>query len=255
MNRRWLEKVGSGILLLTLLLMFPFPGFAEVEEEIAELREEVSEIKKDLQEIKRFLQLNSRRPGRRPSSKIAAASIDDDPILGDRDAPITLIEFSDYQCPFCGRFFRQTLPQIEKEFIQTGKVRYVFRDFPVQSLHPEAQKAAEAAECAGEQGKYWEFHDLIFQNQKAMKITDLKRYATALHLEIEGFNECLNSGRKFEEVRLDFEAGEKAGVRGTPSFILGRTTPDGNIRGAFIVGAQPFSVFKATIEELLETLE
>lgn len=142
---------------------------------------------------------------------------------------------------FCGRFFRQTLPQIEKEFIQTGKIRYVFRDSSALSLHPEAQKAAE---CDGEQGKFWEFHDLIFQNQKAMKITDLKRYATALHLEIESFNVCLNSGRQVEFV-LTLRPARSPAFAERP-LIFWKDHPGWKYRDAFIVSAQPFSVFKST---------
>ncbi len=134
-------------------------------------------------------------------------------------------------------------------------MRYVFRDFPIQRIHPQAQKAAEAAQCAGEQGKYWEMHDLIFENQRTMGVKDLKGYAERLSLSMKDFNKCIDDGRYTEEVKKDMEAGQRSGVRGTPTFILGRSTKDGKIKGRLIRGAQPYQVFKATIESLLKEEE
>jgi len=131
-----------------------------VEEEIANLRKELAEIKKDLAEIKAILK-GAVRP-RRPSNITAEVSVTGKPSLGQEDAPVTIVEFSDYQCPFCKRHFSTVFSVIKKEYINTGKVRYVFRDFPIASLHPQAKKGHEAAYCAGEQNKYWEMHDTLF---------------------------------------------------------------------------------------------
>jgi len=166
------------------------------------------------------------------------ALLDDDPVLGDKDAPVTIIEWSDYECPFCGRFYQQTLPSIKDEYIKTGKVKLVYRDFPL-SFHPNAQKAAEAAECAGEQKKYWEMHDLLFENGVQGGVTGFKQYAKQLGLNTGEFNECLDSGKMASEVQKDMADGTAAGIQGTPGFI---------INGKLVSGAQPFAVFKQVID-------
>ena len=181
-----------------------------------------------------------------PTGAVAAGpptdvSADDDPSKGDANAPITIIEFSDFECPFCARFYQQTLPQLEKEYIDTGKVKFVYRDFPL-SFHPNAQKAAEAGECADDQGKFWEMHDKIFDNQNAISINDLKGYAADLGLDTDEFNSCLDSGKHSAEVQKDFKDGQAARVSGTPAFF---------INGVKLVGAQPFSAFQQIIESQL----
>lgn len=164
--------------------------------------------------------------------------VDDDPVEGKSDAPVTIIEFSDFQCPFCGRFYSQTLLQLRKEYVDTGKVKVIYRDFPL-SFHPEAQKAAEAAECADEQGKFWKMHDKIFENQETMGLASYKKWATEFGLDSAKFNQCLDSGKYVSEVQKDFSDGQSAGVSGTPTFF---------INGQEVVGAQPFSVFKQVID-------
>ena len=148
---------------------------ADSHSELGALKGDIASIKAELAEIKNQLtdirQLLSQRPAqaRRADNVVAKVSVADNPILGQHDAPITLIEFSDYQCPFCQRFFQTTFPVLKTEYIDAGKLRYVFRDFPLDSIHPQARKAAEAGHCAGDQGKYWEMHDLLFQNQRALR--------------------------------------------------------------------------------------
>lgn len=174
-----------------------------------------------------------------PEPAAAKVEIGDDDVLGSDDAPVTIIEFSDYQCPFCSRFWGDTLPQIKSEYIDTGKVKFAYRDFPLNSIHPDAQKAAEAAECAGEQGNYWEMHDKLFENIQALDSASLKRYAQQIGLDANTFNECLDSGAMANEVNQDLAEGQAAGVRGTPAFF---------INGKLVSGAQPFSVFKQVID-------
>jgi protein-disulfide isomerase len=186
--------------------------------------------------------LQQPQQGQQPSQpEIISVSIDDDSILGDEDAPVTIIEFSDYECPFCARFYLNTFPQLKREYIDTGKVKLVYRDFPL-SFHQNAQKAAEAAECAGEQDKYYEMHDKIFENQQAITTTNLKEYAKEIGLNTNEFNECLDSGEKANEVQKDFQDGQSIGVRGTPTFF---------INGKLLRGAQPFEEFQKIIEEEL----
>ena len=167
-----------------------------------------------------------------------AALIDDDAVKGDENAPVTMVEFSDYECPFCGRHFQQTYPQIVKDYVETGKVKLIFRDFPL-SFHPQAQKAAEAAECAGEQGKYWDMHDKLFKDGVSGGVISFKQYAKDLGLDTAKFNDCLDSGKMTSEVAKDMQDGQAAGISGTPGFI---------INGQLVSGAQPFSVFQQIIE-------
>lgn len=172
----------------------------------------------------------------------AGAGEEGDPFLGNPDAPVTMVEFSDFECPFCQRFWSQALPQIKEQYIKTGKVRLVYRDFPIASIHSNAQKAAEAGECANEQGKFWEYHDIIFERQNQLGAENFKKWAVELSLNADQFASCLDLGKYAEEVAQDFRDGQAAGVNGTPSFF---------INGRLIVGALPFEQFKGVIEETL----
>jgi len=173
-----------------------------------------------------------------PPSNDKPATPDDDPVLGKADAPITLIEFTDYQCPFCGRV-RQTVSQILEEY--KGKVRYVIRDFPL-SFHKDALKAHEGAHCAADQGKYWEMNKKLFADQSKIQVEDLKKYAAEIKLDAKKFADCLDSGKYTEKVRKSQEYGEKIGVSGTPAFF---------INGRMISGARPFEAFKEIIDDEL----
>ncbi|HIQ06210.1 MAG TPA: hypothetical protein EYH31_11085, partial [Anaerolineae bacterium] len=168
-----------------------------------------------------------------------------DPFRGDPNAPVTIIEYSDYQCPFCGRHFRQTLPQIEETYVRTGQVKLVFRDFPL-SIHPQAQKASEAAECAGAQSPqaYWALHDKLFETQRewsgqADHVDRFKQYARDLGLDGEAFDQCIDSDQYTDEIKKDMQAGIEAGVSGTPGFL---------INGYLLAGAYPFPEFQRLID-------
>lgn len=169
---------------------------------------------------------------------LMASLIDDDEIKGDSNAPVTIIEWGDFECPFCGRFYSQTLSQIDSNYIETGKVKLVYRDFPL-SFHANAQKSAEAAECAGEQGKYWEMHDKLFESGVSGGVNSFKQYAKELGLSSAEFDDCLDSGIMEQEVKKDMQDGGAAGITGTPGFI---------INGVLISGAQPYNVFKQVID-------
>jgi protein-disulfide isomerase len=186
-------------------------------------------------------QVKEVKPTQEPAAPTINVSADDDDVLGDEDAPVTIIEFSDYECPFCARFYSQTLPAIKEKYIDTGKAKLIFRDFPL-GFHADAQKAAEAAECAGEQGKYWEMHDKIFENQQAIDVASLKQYAGDIGLNATAFDQCLDSGAMADEVKKDLADGQAYGISGTPSFF---------INGVALVGAQPFSAFEQVIESQL----
>ncbi len=177
-----------------------------------------------------------------PSIPAGAADFsDDDAVKGDADAPVTIVEWSDFECSFCTRFYSQTLPLIEQNYINTGKVKLIYRDYPLP-FHSNAQKAAEAAECAGEQDKFWEMHDMLFDKGVSGGVTAFKQFATDLELNTQAFNDCLDSGEMASEVQKDMSAGQAAGVRGTPGFL---------INGELISGAQPYAVFEQAIEAAL----
>lgn len=176
---------------------------------------------------------------------------DDDPFLGKDNAPVTIIEFSDYQCPFCSRFYLQTEKQIIDEYVDTGKVKFVYRDFPLTSIHPDAQISAEASECADEQGKFWEYHNILFEKQDEWvgnAETMLKKYAADLKLDTNKFNTCLDTNKYASEVDSDSNDAVAAGGRGTPYFVV--LDDNGDVTGV-VSGAQPFTAFKSAIEATL----
>ncbi|MBI1972139.1 MAG: DsbA family protein [Candidatus Aenigmarchaeota archaeon] len=186
----------------------------------------------------------------------ASISVDDDPSLGDTNAPVTIVEFSDFQCPFCRATYRDVLPDLKANYVSTGKVNFVYRDFPLPaSLHPAAFIAAEAGQCANEQGKFWEMHDKIFDEQNkqgqgtvAFSADNLKSWAAEIGLDTSSFNSCLDLEKYASEVQKDLSDGEKAGVQGTPTFFIG------NAKDGYVVipGAVPYSVFKQVVDQELE---
>ena len=185
-------------------------------------------------------------------------SVDDDPVLGDKKAKVTLIEFSDYECPFCKKYFTETFPQIKKDYIDTGKIKMVFRDLPL-GFHQNAPKEAEAAECARKQGgntAYFKFHDQIFtkttSNGTGLALDQLPIIAKELGLNVNKFQQCLDSDEFKGEVDKDLADAGKVGASGTPTFFIGKSTDNGEIDGIKIVGAQPYSAFKTIIDELLK---
>lgn len=177
------------------------------------------------------------------NSERVQISADDDPFLGNKNAKVTVIEFSDFQCPFCQRAYSDAVTGIKRDYANTGKVKLVYRDFPL-SFHQEAQPAAEAAQCANEQGKFWEYHDKLFENQGQLSSTYYKQLASDLKLDTSKFNSCLESRKFKSEVEKDFSDGNRAGVSGTPTFFIG-SDAKGYIK---IVGAQPFDSLKSVIE-------
>lgn len=223
--------------------------YRALRKEVEALKESQKAMQKDLEDIKSFLR--GRQAPQAPRNLVL--SVDGAPFMGDKNAPVTVIEFSDYQCSFCARHSRQTLPQIVTDYVKTGKVKYVLRDFPLEGMHPAAVKAAEAARCAGEQGKYWEMHDRLLSSQRALDQKELPGYATTLGLDVPKFQECVDSGKYTPQVRKDLEEALKAGVSGTPTFFLGRTERnDPNIKATkMLEGAQPYPSFKEAIDSLL----
>lgn len=192
-------------------------------------------------------------PVQNPQTRIAV-SIGDSPVMGNSNAPVTIIEFSDFQCPFCSQFFSQTLPEVEKRYIDSGKVRLVFKNLPLENLHPNARAAAAAAECANEQGKFWDYHNKLFENQNnwaqlggidAAKA--FKQYASDLGFDANIFNSCIDSGKYADKVNKDYKDGTNYGVTGTPTFFIGNDQK-GYMR---LEGAQPFPAFQQELDSEL----
>jgi protein-disulfide isomerase len=235
------------------------PAFSQASDELKALRRDMESlregqtaIQKQLQEIQTLLR-GGRPASPTPESPSAVLDLDGAPFKGDKSARVTLVEFADYQCPFCVRYARDTFPEIEREYIKTGRLKYVFRDFPIETIHPGVSKAHEAAHCAGDQAKYWEMHDRLLANPKAQQVTDLVDHAKALALEMPSFEQCLSTGGHTARVRRGLSDGQQAGARGTPTFFLGLTEANSSkiTTSRMLVGAQPYAAFKQAIESLL----
>ncbi|MFQ5431507.1 MAG: DsbA family protein [Nitrospinota bacterium] len=209
-----------------------------------------AESNKDVNDLKKIIEARHNRPSNTRRTITGGTGTNGDPFMGNTDAPLVVVEFSDYECPFCGRFFRETLQQIKKEYVKTGKVKYVYKDFPL-NFHKKAPKAAEAAHCAGEKGKFWEMHDLLFENQMRLDIPSLINHGDKLGLNLDDFKKCISDGRYMEGIKKDIEAGKNTGLRGTPSFVIGKQNKNGEVTGDLIVGAAPFKAFKAAIDAML----
>jgi protein-disulfide isomerase len=166
--------------------------------------------------------------------------IDDDPILGPEDAVITIIEFSDYECPYCRQWHEEVYHRLFETYPE--QVRLVYRDFPLYSVHPDAVPAAEAADCANEQGAFWDYHDKLFGMELGLNSEAYQQYAEDLNLDMDAFNECVETRKYREEVQADYTFASNLGVRSTPTFF---------INGIALVGAQPFEVFQQVIDKEL----
>lgn len=185
-------------------------------------------------------------------------SLDDDPVLGNPDAPVTIVEFSDYECPFCKRHYDQTHAQLKKNYIDSGKVKLVFRDLPLSFHDPMATTEAMAANCAKEQGgdaAYYKLHDTMFEkttsNGSGLTKDQLNQFAAKQGLNEANFKSCVDTEKFKDEVAKDLADAGSAGATGTPSFVIGKSTGQ-EIEGKLIVGAQPYSAFQSEIDSLLQ---
>jgi len=233
----------------------------DLSKRIAALEAGQKEILKQLQELKALLQQNrppqpAQGPPAPPQLPSAPISIAGAATRGNPAAKLVIVEFSDFQCPYCGRYSRETYTQLERDYVDTSKVRYVFRHFPLERLHPNAFKAAEAGECALQQGKFWEMHTRLFANQLALADTDLLNHARAVGLDAGTFQACVLSGPVSARVRQDLDEGARAGVTGTPTMFLGTLQKDGQVYVLRkVVGAVAYPSLKSTIDALLVSAE
>lgn len=227
------------------------------------LRQEQAATRRQLEEVRKLLEQKIGPGSPPPGPNDAAAAIPAAPPLrvakrpskGKPDAPITLLEFSDFQCPYCAQHATSVFPRIDREYVQTGRLRYVFKHFPVTQAHPLAFGAHVAAACAGDEGKYWEMHARLFANPGALAPEALVAHAAALGLGRDKFRACRESGRHDALIREDINEAVAGGVGGTPVFALAFTTPGADaVRPVrVLVGAQPFEAFKDAIDGLLST--
>jgi protein-disulfide isomerase len=221
-------------------------------------KDQADDILKELKAIHQLLERQQTAAAAAPARQAQAAPTSDKVkmsvapgwySLGRDDAPVTLVEFADYQCPFCRQFHAETFAELKKNYIDTGKVRYVSRDLPLD-FHPNAPGAAVAARCAGEQHKFWEMRDLMVVNAADLSSPSLLKYGGQLNLDMTAFSACLSDKKYTAAVQKDIADAGTLGISGTPSFVVGKTAKD-QINGVRIVGAVPYSVFETAIKNQL----
>jgi len=211
-------------------------------------------ILQELQEIRKLLEKIEKKslaqPPQRQRPTSATVTLEKDrPVMGAADAPVTVVEFTDYQCPYCRRFTQTTFPLLKRNYIDTGKVRWVVRDLPLAS-HKNARKAGQSVHCASEQGKFWEMRDLLFKNSANLENEHLHSYAEQLGLDVKAFDSCLASDRHTQEIDKDSAEAKRVGITGTPTFVIGKPNGD-KLSGKLVVGAQPLNSFATVINNAL----
>ncbi len=221
----------------------------EILQQLSELRRDYSDLKKQVEGLSSTVsQLQASAGGiQKNKNKI---SLGEEPSMGDVNAQIVMVEFTDYQCSFCRRHSQKTLPQLKETYIDTGKLRYVIKDFPL-GFHSQAPLAAVAANCAWEQGEYWKMHDLLFSSGVRLSRETYVSLADKMTLDLPAFELCLNDPKKAKEVDEDFAFGSSIGVQGTPAFFIGKLDNGSIVNGRLIRGAQSFKKFSIIIDTLL----
>lgn len=251
-------KPGLSAVLSALILAFVSASCAEKAAEPPPppglSAEQGEAILKELQAMRELLekieQKSPAQQARRQRPTTAKVSFKGAEVLGDPDAPVTVVEFTDFQCPYCKRFIDTTFDELRKKYIDTGKVRWYVRNLAL-SFHQDARKAAQAAHCAGDQGKYWDMRAVLFRNARNLKPDDLRKYAAGIGLDMELFNACLDSDRHLARIDRDGKDANTQQLTGTPSFVIGKADGDW-LEGKLVIGAQPERVFSAAIDNALK---
>ena len=213
-------------------------------------REQADEIIRELRQIRQLLEKQQAKPAGPQEEQPTRAKIPDlsaVSMLGNKDAPITIVEYTDYQCPFCQRFHLSAYPEIKKNYIDTGKARFYSKDLPLD-FHPNAMRAAQAAHCAGEQGKFWQLRDVMGSNPDKLDMGHIMGFAAELKLDTQKMQECINSEKYKARVESDVSEAMKLGANGTPAFIIGKSSGDG-VDGELVVGAMPYSMFDQKLRD------
>jgi protein-disulfide isomerase len=249
---------------VALVALFSLSGPQSPSDEIAALKREVEALKasqtkmqRDLQSIISLLQSMQPKTPQTPDVPGLVGStvpLAGEPALGAASARVTIVEVSDYHCPFCRRNVQQTFPQLDAEYLKTGKARYVFVHYPIAQLHPDAFKSHEAAACAGDQGKFWEMHNRLFAGPPLKDATALASQAASAGLDVNAFKDCLASGKHAAAIRDSVARMEKLGISGTPMTLIGLTpAPGAPLKVvSYVYGAVPFSQYKTAIDAVLK---
>jgi protein-disulfide isomerase len=225
---------------------------SELAKDVKTLADQQQQILSTLNDIKQLLAANAAvRPGPQPPSPPPALATQDESFRGESGATVAIVEYADFECPYCGQYEHEVYPQISKDYIQTGKVKYFFRDLPLP-MHPRAMGAARAARCAGEQGKFWEMHDSLFAKQNTIREADMPGRAQELGLDSAKFSECLSSDRYTDQIKQSAMEAQKMGIGGTPTFLIGKIDSSGEVTNLkTIIGTRPYDVFKSAIDDSL----
>jgi protein-disulfide isomerase len=242
----------------TLFLGVDQRGLAQSPEDIRKLQEDVAALKRDLKTVQEqqqeiVKQLKDMNQRLHEVHRVAdTVSVQGQPALGDVNARVAIIEYADFECPFCGEYIRETFPQVFADYVKTGKVRYFYWDMPL-TKHPHAMIAARAARCAAEQDKFWQMRQSLFANQAALTEVDLVSRVQGLGMDTAKFSQCLTSGKYAGDISKEMTEADKAGVDGTPTFLLGTIEPNGNVVKVanMIPGAYPYDTFQARLDEIL----
>jgi protein-disulfide isomerase len=222
------------------------------QQKLDAILDELRQIRQLLADQNKYITLRTAAPAPAPAPVMEKVSLALDSgwySMGANNAPVTMLEFADFQCPYCRRFQAETFAELKKNYIDTGKVRFISRDLPLD-FHANAMTAAEAARCAGDQHKYWELRDRLILNAKDLARESITKYAQQAGLEMTSFTACLDSEKYKSQVEKDRNEASKLGFSGTPSFVIGRTK-DYKLDGVKIVGALPYATFDSKIHELL----
>lgn len=260
-RRTMINRILTPLLAALLLGLLPVPHKAAaadddltaIKTELEALRQSQDQTRNELTQLRKLLE-SRLTPPQEPKFEPTVVDLGASPVRGDAKATVVLLEFSDYQCPFCRRHAVQVLPEILKNYVDTGKVKFAMKEFPIASLHPESARASHAALCAQDQGKYWEMHDLLFASTRDISAETLKAHAAKLDLKASRFAACLDEEKDKDRLAADMELGGKLGVSGTPTFFLGTAEPGspGNVRlTARIPGAVGYPVFSGAIDAML----
>jgi protein-disulfide isomerase len=240
-KRSWLAPA-----MMLALLVAASPVFAD-----GITSQQADQIISELKQIRQTLEkMQSPQAAPAPDDKVSYKLAPGGFSMGDAKAPLVMVEYTDFQCPFCQQFHNTAFAQIKANYIDTGKIRFVSRDFPLD-FHENARRAATAGRCAAEQGKYWEMRHVMIVNASQLKPDNLASYAGQVKMDVPKFKTCLDSDKFKAQIDQDVAEGGVAGVQGTPSFVLGTMDKD-KLEGVRIVGAMPYAQFDAKIQEMLE---
>jgi protein-disulfide isomerase len=248
--KKFLRYASFAALLLALLLPLAAQD-APKDEGIT--RQQADQILNELRQIRQLLERQQAQPPRPQEEQPIKAKLNLEGfvMLGAKEAPLTIVEFTDYQCPFCQRFHTTSFGDLKKNYIDTGKVRFYSRDLPLD-FHPNAMRAAQAARCANEQGQFWTLRDVMGANPNKLDMDSLLADAADLKMDVNAFRTCVESEKYKNAVQTDVMEAMKIGASGTPTFVIGKSTPDG-VDGELLVGAQPYPMFDQKLKELGST--